>query len=78
MPNCDPRRLARFLSEGLDVDEKLDFLYHLDRCPECWEALYDLKRAQHSHYYQKKGRKMVLSKKELAQVDKEKKVSEVA
>ena len=78
MPNCDPRRLSHFLSERLDVDEKLDFLYHLDRCSECWEALYNLRRAQHSHYYQKKGRKMALSEKELAKVDTEKKVSEVA
>lgn len=76
--NCDRKKLTQFLSKELDIDNKLDFLFHLDDCTECWEEVYNVIKAQHPHYYKSKARRMKISEKEIAQFDKEGEVFEVA
>jgi hypothetical protein len=43
---CDPEQLQLFLENRLSLDEKLDFLFHLDRCSSCREFVYE---ALHPH-----------------------------
>ncbi len=66
--NCDRGLLARFLSDELDVDEKLSFFSHLEDCPECWDEVYNAVRAQHPHYYKTKS-KLKVSEKEIKEFE---------
>ncbi len=66
--NCDRGLLARFLSDKLDVDEKLSFFSHLEDCPECWDEVYNAVRAQHPHYYKTKS-KLKVSEKEIKEFE---------
>ena len=78
MTNCDPKKLAKFLSKKLDVDKELEVLYHLENCPHCWEQLYSATRAQHPHFY-KTNKRVKISAKELRGLDQEEQeVTEVA
>lgn len=69
--NCDRQQLAGFLRNQLDEDDKLDFLFHLDNCTNCWEEVYNVTKAAHPHYYKNSSRKVKLSRKELASIDTE-------
>lgn len=33
---CDRQTLVRFLRDQLEEDDRLDFLFHLDKCASCW------------------------------------------
>jgi hypothetical protein len=50
---CNRKILARFIQNQLDEDDRLDFLIHLDSCPNCWEAVYSASKASHPHYYKR-------------------------
>lgn len=53
MTKCDRRLLVGFIQNQLGETDKLDFLIHLDSCPNCWEAVYAATKASHPHYYKK-------------------------
>ena len=79
MTNCHRRLLKRFLTDQLDVEDKLRFLSHVEECAECWDEVYNSVKAQHPHYYKTTGRRVKISDKEIEQFEeKEKKVTEVA
>lgn len=54
---CDRITLLRFLREQLEEDDRLDFLFHLDDCPNCWDAVYNATKAAHPHFYKRPPRK---------------------
>lgn len=44
MTNCSFRNLVLLLDHKLDLDGKLEVLEHLDRCPICRDAIYQIAR----------------------------------
>jgi len=50
---CDRKTVRDFLNEQLREDERLDFLLHLDDCPNCWETVYAATKATHPHFYKR-------------------------
>ena len=56
MKKCLRELLAYYLSDKLDLDDKLIFFTHLDDCPKCWDKVYNAVKAQHPHYYKSKLR----------------------
>jgi hypothetical protein len=44
---CDRRRIAGFLENTLSLDDKLEFLMHLDTCAACWNQIYVATKAQY-------------------------------
>ncbi len=50
---CKREVLVSFLQNRLEEDDRLDFLMHLDSCPNCWEAVYSASKAAHPHYYKR-------------------------
>lgn len=69
---CNKKNPIRYLKEEMDLDEKLTFLFHLDTCSNCWEAVYNATKAEHPHYYKVKARRIKqLSEKELRKLDTE-------
>ena len=79
MRNCNRRLLKSFLTDKLDVDGKLRFLYHVEECAECWDEVYNSVKAQHPHFYKSTGRQVKNSDKEIKQFEaKEKQFTEVA
>ena len=76
--DCSRKLLTRYLSDKLDIDEKLDFFSHLEECPECWDEVYNAVRAQHPHYYKTKSQ-LKVSEKEIKEFEsKDKAIFEVA
>jgi hypothetical protein len=49
---CDAEQMKLFLRNGLELDEKLDFLFHLDRCASCRQFVYEA-----LHQYQRNPRR---------------------
>ncbi|MBI4447050.1 MAG: hypothetical protein HY645_14235 [Acidobacteria bacterium] len=66
---CKRDRVARYLADTLEVDEKLEFLYHLEHCIHCWEEVYNSMKAEHPHYYRQTSRNVKFSEKELARIE---------
>lgn len=66
---CDRRLLSEFLTDRLEEEQLLDFLFHLDECPRCWEEVYSATKAAHPHYYKTKTKKARISEKELARLN---------
>jgi hypothetical protein len=56
MKKCPRELIAHYLSDKLELDDKLVFFAHLDHCPECWDEVYNAVKAQHPHYYKTKSR----------------------
>ena len=48
---CNRKRISGFLSNTLNVDDKLEFLMHLDTCAACWNQIYIATKAR----YQQSG-----------------------
>ena len=68
MTLCDRKTIRGFLTEQLQEDERLDFLFHLDECPNCWEAVYDGTKATHPHFYKQASKKSKFTDAELAKL----------
>lgn len=68
---CDRKLVARFLKNQLEDEDRLDFLFHLDQCPSCWEEVYNATKALHPHYYKSSARKVKISEKELKKLSQE-------
>lgn len=43
---CDRKRIAGFLQGTLGLDDKLEFLMHLDTCASCWNQIYAAMKSQ--------------------------------
>ena len=66
---CNHQTVVRFLGDELDLDEKLDFLDHIQECKQCWTEVYNARKNEHPHYYKKTNRRLKVTEKELAQLD---------
>ena len=66
---CDRRVVARFLDNKLDLDQKLEFLKHLEDCKQCWGEVYKARKNEHPHYYKKTSRRLKVTEKELAKLN---------
>ncbi len=44
---CDRKRISGFLGDTLDLDDKLEFLMHLDTCSTCWNQIYAAMKTQY-------------------------------
>jgi hypothetical protein len=82
MKVCDRQALKKFLKKKLDEDGRLDFFYHLDECPTCWEEVYNAEKAKHPEYYKKTTKRSKVLEKELRRLervaDEQDEMSEVA
>ena len=67
---CDRRTLVDFLKDGLEDDDRLEFLFHLDTCTGCWEEVYNAAKSTHPHFYKKPPKVSQLLEKELRRLDK--------
>ena len=67
--NCNRKQLVGFLSNQLEVDERLDFLAHVEECTRCWEEIYNARKAEHPHYYKSTGRQVRLTDKDLKRIE---------
>ena len=67
--DCNRQRLADFLIDRLEVDDKLLFLDHLEACPRCWRDVYNARKAEHPHYYKQRKVKLNLSDREIKQFE---------
>ena len=68
----DGKILVNFLSNRLEPEDKLDFLFHLDDCIECWEKVYNTVKAQHPQYYKRSSWRVKISDRELERLDRKK------
>ncbi len=66
---CNRKRLADFLIDQLEVEDKLLFLDHLETCPRCWREVYNARKAEHPHYYKQLKVKLKLSDKEIKRLE---------
>ena len=66
---CSRDFLDAYLKNQLEEEYRLDFLFHLDMCPRCWEEVYNATKASHPHFYKKAGKKMKISSKELVKAN---------
>ncbi len=73
---CDKEKLRGFLSNQLELDDRLEFLLHLDRCAACWNELYSATKAEHPHYYQTGSKRTKAVKKLLGSVRPKRQVEE--
>ena len=82
MKVCDRELVSRFLSQQLEEDERLNFLFHIDNCLSCWEEVYSAEKAKHPHYYKKPPKRSRTTEKELRLLERagqeEEDMSEVA
>ncbi len=44
---CDRKRISGFLDNTLNLDDKLEFLMHLDTCAACWNQIYVATKARY-------------------------------
>lgn len=66
---CSGKTVRSFLSEQLEEDDRLAFLFHLDECPNCWEAVYNGTKANHPHFYKQPPKKAKFSESELNKLE---------
>lgn len=73
---CDRAKLGAFLSDQLELDDRLEFLTHLEPCAACWDQLYSATKAQHPHYYQTGSKRTKGVRKQLGSVRPKRSVEE--
>lgn len=44
---CDRTRISGYLAGTLEIDDKLEFLMHLDNCASCWNQIYVATKARY-------------------------------
>ncbi len=69
MERCKREQIVGFLTNRLDVDEKLEFLGHVEECVQCWEEVYNARKNEHPHYYKRTSRQVKISDTELKRID---------
>jgi len=73
---CDRAKLGAFLSDQLELDDRLEFLTHVESCAACWNELYSATKAQHPHYYQTGSKRTKAARKQLGSVRPKRQVEE--
>jgi len=56
LSGCSRRKLIAFAEGRMELDEKLDTLYHLDHCQKCWGDLYLIRKSKNGRLYSRKAR----------------------
>jgi predicted anti-sigma-YlaC factor YlaD len=51
MNACSFKKLVQLLDKQLGLDEKLEVLNHLDQCPICRDAIYQISRDRDDAYF---------------------------
>jgi anti-sigma factor RsiW len=51
MSGCSFQKLIQLLDKQLNLDEKLEVLNHLDQCPICRDAIYQISRDRDEAYF---------------------------
>ncbi len=51
---CNQEKLTALLDSKLELDERLELLYHLDICQNCFMLLYDLRKARDEKFFRRK------------------------
>ena len=74
--SCDRAKLGSFLSDQLELDDRLEFLTHVESCADCWNELYSATKAQHPHYYQTGSKRTKAARKQLGSVRPKRQVEE--
>ncbi len=69
MDRCKREQIVGFLRNQLDVDEKLEFLGHVEACVQCWEEIYNARKNEHPHYYKRTSRQVKITDSELKRID---------
>ena len=67
--SCDRETLIGFLTNRINIDERLDFLVHLESCTRCWEEIYNARKAEHPHYYKSNNRQVKVTDHDLKRFD---------
>ena len=44
---CDRKRISGYLGNTLELDDKLEFLMHIDTCAACWNQIYLATKARY-------------------------------
>ncbi len=66
---CNRELLVGFLTDRLDIDERLDLLAHVDDCARCWEEIYNARKSEHPHYYKTGKRQVRINDRDLKKID---------
>lgn len=69
MVKCNRDLLAGFLTNQLGIDDRLDFLAHLEDCPRCWDEIYNARKSEHPHFYKNGNRQVRINERELKRID---------
>lgn len=69
--SCNRQRLIGFLTDQLEIDDRLEFLAHLDACGRCWDEIYSARKAEHPHYYKSNNRRVRISDRDLKRIDRQ-------
>jgi phosphosulfolactate phosphohydrolase-like enzyme len=64
--SCNRQLLRGYLANQLELEDQLEFLFHVDGCAHCWDEVYNATKAQHPHFYKSTSRQVRLSRRELA------------
>ena len=67
--NCKREQIVGFLTNRLDIDDRLEFLDHVETCTHCWEEIYNARKSEHPHFYKRSSRQVKLSDSELKRID---------
>lgn len=51
---CNYNKLAKFIEGHLDLNDKLEILFHLENCTACFDEVYKLRKMQDEKYFVKK------------------------
>ncbi len=69
MRKCNRELLVGFLTDRLEIDDRLDLLAHLDDCVRCWEEIYNARKSEHPHFYKNGNRQVRINERELKRID---------
>jgi hypothetical protein len=48
---CNQNDVLDYIADTMELEEKLDFLLHVDHCTRCRYEIHQITKAQHPHYY---------------------------
>jgi hypothetical protein len=48
---CNQNDVLDYIADTMELEEKLEFLLHVDSCNRCRYEIHQLIKAQHPHFY---------------------------
>jgi hypothetical protein len=48
---CNQNDVLNYIADTMELEEKLDFLLHVDGCSRCRYEIHQITKAQHPHFY---------------------------